>query len=190
MKHTVFILVLLFVSVVSTACINNFAVQELNNNAKKFMDKGDTDSAICRLKSSLELDASVWETHYNLGLAYLAAEMFDMAQGELLAAISLDASKAEAYYSLAVAFEQEGDSLLDTYRESNDSEKKNNDKQVSIVTEELLKEKYNSALVYYKKYYSLITDETEQEQIEQQIAIIEEKIVAGLSLPKQLLIEN
>ena len=62
MKKAFLLAVILFISVVSTACINNFAVQELNNKAKDFMDKGDYASAIERLKSSVDLDGSIFET--------------------------------------------------------------------------------------------------------------------------------
>ena len=56
MKKAFLLASILFISVISTACINNFAVQELNNKAKDFMDKGDYVSAIERLKSSVDLD--------------------------------------------------------------------------------------------------------------------------------------
>ena len=46
MKKAFLLLTVLLISVLSTACINNFAVQELNNKAKEFMDKGDYSSAI------------------------------------------------------------------------------------------------------------------------------------------------
>ena len=61
MQKLLSILLLLFISVVTTACINNFAVQELNNKAKEYLDKGDTQTAICRLKSSLDLDNTVFQ---------------------------------------------------------------------------------------------------------------------------------
>ena len=67
MKKVMLILAVLFIAVISTACINNFAVQELNNKAKTFMDQGDYDSAINRLQSSIDLDGTIFETHYNLG---------------------------------------------------------------------------------------------------------------------------
>ena len=35
MQRLILILTLLFVSVLTTACINNFAIQELNNKAKE-----------------------------------------------------------------------------------------------------------------------------------------------------------
>ena len=39
MKKAFLLASILFISVISTACINNFAVQELNNKAKEFMVK-------------------------------------------------------------------------------------------------------------------------------------------------------
>ena len=74
MKKVLLIASVLFVAVVSTACINNLAVQDLNNKAKMYADKGDYTQAIERLKSSIDLDPSVFETHYNLAVVYTQAE--------------------------------------------------------------------------------------------------------------------
>lgn len=105
MKKAFLLASILFISVISTACINNFAVQELNNKAKDFMDKGDYISAIERLKSSVDLDGSVFETQYNLAVAYTKAEDYSNAIKTYAAAIKLNPDFADAYYSLAVCEE-------------------------------------------------------------------------------------
>ena len=74
MKKVVLIASILFVAVASTACINNLAVQDLNNKAKVYADKGDYTQAIERLKSSIDLEPSIFETHYNLAVVYTQAE--------------------------------------------------------------------------------------------------------------------
>lgn len=102
MKKAFLLASVLFISVISTACINNFAVQELNNNAKAFMEKGDYTSAIERLKSSIDLDNSIFETHYNLAVAYTNAEDYPNAIATYNKAIELNPDFADAYYSLAV----------------------------------------------------------------------------------------
>ena len=61
MKKVLLLFAILFVSVMTTACINNLAIQELNNKAVKYMDNGDSETAICRLKSSLDLDDEIYE---------------------------------------------------------------------------------------------------------------------------------
>lgn len=105
MKKAFLLASILFISVISTACINNFAVQELNNKAKDFMDKGDYVAAIERLKSSVDLDGSVFETQYNLAVAYTKAEDYSNAIKTYAAAIKLNPDFADAYYSLAVCEE-------------------------------------------------------------------------------------
>ena len=77
MKRVFLILTILFASVLSTACINNLAIQELNNKAKEYMNEGDVEKAICRYKSSLDLDAGILETNYNLGVAYITAKNYE-----------------------------------------------------------------------------------------------------------------
>ena len=105
MKKALLLVSVLFISVVSTACINKFAVQELNNKAKGYIEQGDYENAIERLKSSVDLDASVFETHYNIAVAYTQAEDYENAIASFSKAIELNPDFADAYYSLAVAEE-------------------------------------------------------------------------------------
>lgn len=112
MKKAFLLASILFISVISTACINNFAVQELNNKAKMFMDKGDYSSAIERLKSSVDLDANVFETHYNLAVAYTQAEDYENAIKSFNNAIELNSEFPDVYYSLAVSEESLAKSII------------------------------------------------------------------------------
>ena len=105
MKKALLLVSVLFISVVSTACINKFAVQELNNKAKGYIEQGDYQNAIERLKSSVDLDDTVFETHYNLAVAYTQAEDYPNAIAAYKKAIEINPDFADAYYSLAVAEE-------------------------------------------------------------------------------------
>ena len=105
MKKALLLVSILFISVVSTACINKFAVQELNNKAKGYIEQGDYENAIERLKSSVDLGGSVFVTHYNLAVAYTQAEDYSNAIESFRKAIELNPEFADAYYSLAVAEE-------------------------------------------------------------------------------------
>ena len=115
MKKAFLLASILFISVISTACINNFAVQELNNKAKEFMDKGDYISAIERLKSSVDLDASVFETQYNLAVAYTKAEDYANAIQTYNTALKLNPDFADAYYSLAGCEENLAKDIISGY---------------------------------------------------------------------------
>ena len=105
MKKALLLASILFVSVMSTACINNFAVQELNSKAKIYMEEGDYKAAIERLKSSIDLDDTIFETHYNLAVAYTQAEDYANAIAAYKEAINLEPDMPDSYYSLAVAEE-------------------------------------------------------------------------------------
>ncbi len=120
MKKAFLLASILFISVISTACINNFAVQELNNKAKEFMDKGDYVSAIERLKSSVDLDGSVFETQYNLAVAYTKAEDYANAIATYNTAIKLNPDFADTYYSLAVCEENLAKDIISGYVKVND----------------------------------------------------------------------
>lgn len=102
MKKALLLVSILVLSVISTACINNFAVQELNNKAKMYMDRGDYESAIARLKSSIDLDDTIFETHYNLAVAYTQAEDYANAMDSYVKAIEIDPEIADSYYSLGI----------------------------------------------------------------------------------------
>lgn len=112
MKKVLLLFAILFVSVITTACINNFAIQELNNKATLYMDRGDARSAICRLKSSLDLDDEIYQTHYNLALAYNSIGQYEPALVELKRVIELKPDFAEAYYILGSTNENFANQLM------------------------------------------------------------------------------
>lgn len=101
MKKILLLLIILFVSVMTTACVNNFAIKELNNKAEDYLNKGDTETAICRLKSSLDLDAEVLETHYKLAVAYNSLGRYDESIEELNKVMALDNEYFLAFYTMA-----------------------------------------------------------------------------------------
>jgi len=105
MKKILLLFTILFVSVMTTACINNLAIQELNNKAESYMDKGETETAICRLKSSLDLDNEVYQTHYNLGVAYNSIGKYEESIEELKKVLELKPDFNDVYYTMAVAKE-------------------------------------------------------------------------------------
>lgn len=119
MKKAFLLIVILFVSVISTACINsktcinNPAIQQLNNKAKAYLDKGDFENAISRLKASIDLDGTVFETHYNLGIAYTQAEKYPEAIETFTEAAKLKPDFADTYYSLAVTQENYAKGIID-----------------------------------------------------------------------------
>lgn len=105
MKKALLLVCILSISVITTACINNLAVQELNNKAAVFMEKGNYAEAIERLKSSIDLDDTLFESHYNLAIAYTKNGEYANAVNSYRNAIKLKPDFADAYYSLAVAEE-------------------------------------------------------------------------------------
>lgn len=113
MKKAFLLVVILFVSVISTACINNLAVQELNNKAKAYLEQGDYDNAISRLKASIDLDSTIFETHYNLAIAYTQAGQYPEAIDTFKSALKIKPDFADTYYSLAVAQENFAKGIID-----------------------------------------------------------------------------
>jgi tetratricopeptide (TPR) repeat protein len=146
MKKALLIASVLFIAVITTACINNIAVQELNNKAAEFMQKGDYESAVNRLQASIDLDSSMYETYYNLGIAATNAKKYDVAIDALQNGIKIKPDYANFYYSLAIAQGEYSEFLL----------KKDDDKN-EISEEDKVKASQlkDSAIVNANKYLEL-----------------------------------
>src|SRR5574344_99388 len=183
MKKVVLLITVLLISVISTACINNLAVQELNNKAKEYMANGETEKAICRLRSSIDLDDSIFETHYNLGVALLTDEEYKDAQTSLENAIKLKPDFADSYYSLALAFENQAGEIINGESDKDkakdeDSEKKDNEKPKKLTDSEKhqIVELYNSAIDNYNEYLSKNSKAQDKEKITSQIDYLNTQI--------------
>lgn len=111
MKKALLIASVLFIAVISTACINNIAIQELNNKAAEYIEKGDYESAVNRLQASIDLDATMYETHYNLGIAATNAEKYDIAIEAFENGLKLKPDYTNFYYSIAIAQNEYADKL-------------------------------------------------------------------------------
>ena len=136
MKKALMIASVLFIAVVSTACINNMAVQELNNEAAEYMQKGDYESAMNRLQASLDLDSTMYETYYNLGVAAINANKYEKAIEALEGGIKIKPDYADFYYSLGLA----QTSLADEILENSEKELSEGEKNAEIVNTEPKKE--------------------------------------------------
>ena len=179
MKKAFLLATILLISVITTACINNFAVQELNNKAKTFMEQGDYISAIERLKSSVDLDDTVFETQYNLAVAYTKAEDYLNAIKTYNAASNLNPNFADLYYSRAVCEENlakdiiSGELLVedngtivknDKKYEEEDSTVANSSKLSDIAVKTLL-DSIDSAAADYQIYIDKSQNASDKEEI-------------------------
>lgn len=188
MKKVVLLITILFVSVISTACINNLAVQELNNKAKEYMANGETEKAICRLRSSIDLDTSIFETHYNLGVALIEVKEYAEAQASLENAIKLKPDFADSYYSLAMAIENQADDIIngrtnedktlnaeqteETAQQADAKAKK----ELTEAEKNKVVELLNGAVDNYNKYIVKKPDAEDKDKVEEQIRFVNEQI--------------
>ena len=86
-----------------SACVNKFAVQELNHLAIQHIESGDVDGAISRLESSVDLDPDVYESRYNLAVAYISKKQCIKALKHLEVAVTLIKDEPAIYHTLGVA---------------------------------------------------------------------------------------
>ena len=154
MKKALLIASVLFIAVISTACINNIAVQELNNKAAEFMQEGDYESAMNRLEASIDLDSSMYETYYNLGIAATNAKKYEKAIEAFQNGLKVRADYANFYYSLAVAQAEYSEELLDAEKVSEE-----------VKTQAL--ELKVSAIENAKKYLELNPQAEDKDEVEE-----------------------
>jgi tetratricopeptide (TPR) repeat protein len=179
MKKTLLIVSVLLVAVISTACINNFAVRDLNNKAQSYMQKGDYSQAIERLKSSLDLDPTVFETHYNLAIAYTKAEDYLNASDEYQKAREIKPNEADVFYSLATAQNnlavdiEQGRVRLNVdgklYKPKADEVDFDQKYEMSEKEQVFAAEYKNAAVANYKKYLELNPNASDKDEVEKQI---------------------
>lgn len=167
MKKAIFLVTILALSVLTTACINNLAVQELNNKAAEFMKKGDYADAISRLQSSVDLDPSIFETQYNLAVAYTENEDYDEAIETFKRALVLKPDSKDAYYSMAVMYENYAKDLFagNTKAQKEQTENDNDDNLASFNSDgkykptdiemENVRKYYAESIAAYEKYMEL-----------------------------------
>lgn len=103
MKRIISFLIILTVAILCSACINTIAVQELNKKASELMEKGDYQGAIARLQASLDLDDSIFQTRYNLAIAYLKNNQCQKALDEISKTTSMPDRSDEVYYIIGAS---------------------------------------------------------------------------------------
>lgn len=190
MKNALLIVTVLFAAIMSTACINNFAVQELNSKAQEYIAKGDYDAAIGRLEASIDIDPTIFETNYNLGIAAISAEKYEKAVAALEAAKTLRSENPDVYYSLAVAQYNYAEQVLETDEKDVSIDLEKNKKDEKINTEDLKKayDLYAAArksLVKYLEFKNI--DEESKVSAQQQLLSIENKLEEiAPKLPKEI----
>ena len=167
MKKILLLFTILFVSVITTACINNLAIQELNNKAESYLNNGDTETAICRLKSSLDLDDEIYQTHYNLAIAYNTIGKYKDSIDESKKVIQLKPDFKIAYYTLAVAQEAYAYELIENIQNIDE-----------LTIDEIADciNRANDAVESYNKFLVLETKTEDTDKINQQISQLNEKI--------------
>lgn len=180
MKKALMVVSILLIAVISTACINNIAVQELNNKAAEFMAKGDYESAMNRLQASLDLDATMYQTYYNLGVAAINANKYDKAVEALEDGIKIQPDFAEFYYSLGVAKIGLADDILENANIKGEANSYSETGNVELKRDITLEEKANafelkkSATENLKKYLELLPDSKDKAVVEEMIKQCEE----------------
>jgi len=182
MHKSLLVAFIVFVSLVCTACVNRFAVQELNNNAKELLSQGKVDAAIARLESSIDLDETIFETHYNLAVAYIEAKKYDKALASLEKVKELKPDFAEAYHSMGVCNEEKAYEIINGAENENkqlsNEEEPATEEQKQLSTEDKIKitEYLTNAIDSYNTYLTKKENADDKEKVEQKIEELNKKV--------------
>lgn len=179
MKKLLSFLFILFIGVISSACVNMFAVSELNQIAKEYLDNGDVNSAISRLESSVDLDGEIYESRYNLAVSYLRVDNCKGALEQIQAALALEPNEPAALYTAGVAY---------TCVASEFYEKKDKDGNIEYIKYDTPQKDYAIALDYIKhlelanqyfdKYVELMPNADDTKDVIAQISVNKENLDA------------
>lgn len=138
MRKLLIFCLFLLTAVLCSACVNTYAVYELNERAVQAMKDGDTEGAIARWLSSVDLDGENYETRYNLANAYIETGECEKAVEHAKVAVNLSKNQALAHYTLAAAGECAAENLLKTKNKDGEVERvdlENNPYARKIVSE-------------------------------------------------------
>lgn len=82
------------------ACVNTFAIHELNEKAYRYMENGDNEAAISRYSASVDLDGEIYESRYNLANALNIVGKCTEAVEHAKVATQLKPKEPIAHYTL------------------------------------------------------------------------------------------
>ncbi len=181
MHKSLLIFGIMFIMLFCTACVNRFAVQELNNNAKELLAAGKIDAAIARLESSIDLDESVYETHYNLAVAYIQAKEYDKALKSLEKVKELNPEFADLYHSIAVVNEELAYKIIsgeDKKKEVSDKDNEEEQEEVKLSDDDKVKicEYLSNAVDNYNKYLTKKANAEDKDKVNEKIDSLNEQI--------------
>ncbi|MEI7473527.1 MAG: tetratricopeptide repeat protein [bacterium] len=88
-----------------TGCVYNPSIEKLNKMAMDQMQSGNYDAAIQKLQAINDLDSTIANNYYNLGIAYSQKEDYENSIKNFRKAIRLNPTYAKSYFSLAVVEE-------------------------------------------------------------------------------------
>lgn len=175
MKKSYIAALLLILTLSTCGCTNKFAVQELNQKAQEYMSKGQTEEAISRLEASIDLDNTIYETYYNLAVAYIKAEKNDKAEEALKKVYELNPDFADAYYSMAVIYEDKAYAVINGENEENrtiveaDNDGVSVKKELSEQDKETIRTDFETAIDNYNQYLIKKPDASDKDKVNEKI---------------------
>ena len=168
------------------ACVNTFAVHELNEKAYQLIEEGDYQAAIARYEASIDLDGEIYESRYNLASALHIAGRCPEAIPHAQKATILKPNEPISHYTLGTVATCSADNGVLTEKVDGevvpikfDSEEKKNNAVKKYV------EYLNLANAAFEKYLELVPNSEDADQVFDLININKDKIKKATEKPEK-----
>ena len=170
----------MFLGVISSACVNNFAIHELNTKANTYLNNGEIDKAISRLEASVDLDGNIYESRYNLAVAYIRKGECEKALENIEVALNLIKNEPAVLYTHGIASIRVADKIFEKPNEKGEIKPvKFDDKNLEKQSLTRFVELYKNANDSFEKYVKLVPNAEDAQGvfdlIEKNNEIIKEK---------------
>lgn len=167
------------------ACVNTFAIHELNEKAYKYMENGDNLAAISRYEASVDLDGEIYESRYNLANALNMVGKCDEAVEHAKVATTLKPKEPIAHFTLGVVCGCAADKLLFLDKNGVKTPLKVEDLVNHAKKQQQFVEYLNMANNAYEQYLQLVPNSEDAQDVSNIINVNKSKIEKATQIPNK-----
>ncbi|MDD3594313.1 MAG: tetratricopeptide repeat protein [Candidatus Gastranaerophilales bacterium] len=158
--------------------LSNLDVQKLNEKAQVYMEQGEYDKAIARLESVIDLNDTLYQPYYNLGIAYNEKKDYKKSIEALDKAIKLKPDFSDAYYARSISYESAAFAIINGEEDENSEEVSSSDKAPELTIEQkaFVAEYFEKSKADLNKYIEILKDPKDASEVKERILQLEKDI--------------
>lgn len=179
-----FSLLIIFASLIMfSGCeenLSNLDIQKLNGKAQVYMEQGDYDKAIARLESVIDLNDTLYQPYYNLGIAYNEKKDYEKSIEAFDKAIKLKPDFSDAYYARSVSYESAAFEIINGEdaddKDEQEVEVDNKQQELTIEQKALVSEYLEKSKADLNKYIEILKTPNDAPEVKERILQLEKDI--------------